>query len=124
MLPTARLYLRELAGHADCSGRLCAVGVINGMMQHPPLLRLKPHQYTRCAQATVIYFVSFNCLFSAVNYGPDLSEATASVKVQPLRLGCVCERECALHVTQTCRESLKKKKNIPPPRCLVRRRNP
>lgn len=70
MLPTARLYLRERAGHADCSGRLCAVGVINGMMQHPPLLRLKPHEYTRRAQPTIIYFVSFNCLLSAVNYTP------------------------------------------------------
>lgn len=70
MLPTARLYLRERAGHVDCSGRLCAVGVINGMMQHPPLLRLKTHEYTRCAQPTIIYFVSFNRLFSAVNYTP------------------------------------------------------
>lgn len=89
MLPTARLYLRKRAGHADCSGRLCAVGVINGMMQHPPLLRLKPHEYTRCGQPTVIYFVSFNCLFFSRELYPDLSKATVSAKVQPLRLSCV-----------------------------------
>lgn len=41
-------YLSEHVGHAYSGGGHCAVGVINGMMQHPWLFHLGPSNH-RCA---------------------------------------------------------------------------
>lgn len=48
MLSTATAYLSEHVGHVHC-----AVGVINGVMQHPGLLHLRPLQnHTRSTHPT------------------------------------------------------------------------
>lgn len=66
-------YLSEHVGHVQCSGGHCAVGVINGMMQHPWLLRLSPpqnhtHIHTTSTPPHLTLFLF--CLFSSMNYVP------------------------------------------------------
>lgn len=73
--PSPLLSLALFPARADCSGRLCAAGVINGMMQHTVLLHPEPPAHY--ARPTITYFVTFNCLISAVNYIPT-SQTTAA----------------------------------------------
>lgn len=86
--PSPLLSLALFPGRADFSGRPRAVGVINGMMQHPALLHPEPPP-TRYARPTITYFVTFNCLIPAVNYIPTSQTAAAAVQL----CACVCERE-------------------------------
>lgn len=73
--PSPLLSLAPFPGRADCSGRLRAVGVINRVMQHP--LQLHPQPPTRYARPTITHFVTYNCLFSAVNYIPTTQTTVA-----------------------------------------------
>lgn len=114
--PSPLLLLALFPGRADCSGRLRAVGVINRVMQHP--LRLQPEPPTRYAWPTITHFVTFNCLFLAVNYIPVSRTTFAASPFCACEWVSVCK--CVLHVSLTCTRVGKHTL----PRCLVQRHNP
>lgn len=106
-------YLSEHVGHVHSTAGHCAVGVINGMMQHSWLLRLRPphiHTYTHSAPP-IFSFVGFprwimfwpqQC--SNVSYTTAIVAAAAA---QPFRHGwsLICVHiyvcVCTLHTTKT-----------------------
>lgn len=73
-------YLPEHVGHVYCAGGHCAVGVINGMMQHSLLLHLRPHTHIYPPRPTPFFFlfVFLNKLWS------DFSGAAAFPTLQLL----------------------------------------